>query len=48
MKYFPVQVAGAAFFRSEINSYLSISVIASISGTSWNRQRITPDTQNDA
>ena len=46
MDIFPDTVVVAAFFRSEINSYLSISVIASISGTSLESSRKTEYTDD--
>ena len=48
MIYSPIPVAGAAFFRSEINSYLSISVIAGISGTNLESSEKIPDYTDDA
>jgi hypothetical protein len=43
MDIFPIQVKGAAFFRSEINSYLSISMIAGISGTNLKSSKKSPE-----
>jgi len=45
--YSPIWIAGAAFFRSEINSYLRISVIAGISGTNLERSEKIPDYLDD-